>query len=361
MAGLNKDGFQKYGVWAAGILLIAGACAAYWWWPAQKTAAPETATITRRNISSTVTATGSVKSMVGAEVKIGSRISGRVEKIHVAVGDRVEKGQIVVEIDARELEGNVRKAESDLKLAAKNLELSESNFQRIDRLFKQGALSLSQKEVADKELASAQSQFETNRRAVWENAQTQLSYASLRSPISGTVASVSTQEGETVSAGNQAPTFVTVVDLSRLQIDVYVDETDIGKIRVGMPAQIVADAFPTQDFEGTVTAVAPKATILNNVVYYVATVTPTKTNGLLKPDMTVNAVLMLEERKNVLAAPNSAVRKEDGKSFVRLWQNGVATQRPVRVGSRDGKFVEIVDGAKEKDVVIVGDIPVGKP
>ncbi|MHC1760438.1 MAG: efflux RND transporter periplasmic adaptor subunit [Negativicutes bacterium] len=361
MAGLNKGWQRKYSLWIAGILLVAGAGAAYWFWPAQKAAAPETASISRRNISSTVTATGSVKAMVGAEVKIGSRISGRVEKIHVAVGDPVEKGQLVVEIDARELEGNVRKAESDLKLTVKNLELSQANYQRIDRLFRQGALALSQKEVAEKELASSQSQYETNRRAVWENAQTQLSYASLRSPISGTVASVTTQEGETVSAGNQAPTFVTVVDLNRLQIDVYVDETDIAKIRVGMPAQIVADAFPTRDFEGTVTAVAPKATILNNVVYYVATVAPVKTEGLLKPDMTVNAVLMLEERPNVLAAPNAAVRKEDGKTFVRLWQNGAVTQRAVRVGSRDGKYIEIVDGVKEKDVVVVGDIPAGKP
>ena len=361
MSGMKSDGLKKYGGWVAAILVVAGIGTAYLFWPASKAAAPETASVGRRNISSTVTATGSVKAMVGAEVKIGSRISGRVEKIHVAVGDRVEKGQVVVELDSRELEGNARKAEADLKLATKSLELSQANYQRIDSLFQKGALALAQKEVAEKELASAQAQYETSRKAVWENAQTQLSYAFLRSPISGTVASVTTQEGETVSAGNQAPTFVTIVDLNRLQIDVYVDETDIAKIRVGMPAQIVADAYPSRDFEGTVTAVAPKATILNNVVYYVATVTPLKTEGLLKPDMTVNAMLMVEERKNVLAVPAGAVRKEDGKSFVRVWQDGKATLRPVRVGSRDGKFVEIVDGVKEKDSVVVGEIPGGKP
>ena len=361
MSGMKSGGLKKYGGWGAAILIVAVIGVAYLFWPVPKAAAPETASVGRRNISSTVTATGSVKAMVGAEVKIGSRISGRVEKIHVAVGDRVEKGQVVVELDSRELEGNARKAEADLKLATKSLELSQANYQRIDSLFQKGALALAQKEVAEKELASAQAQYETSRKAVWENAQTQLSYAFLRSPISGTVASVTTQEGETVSAGNQAPTFVTIVDLNRLQIDVYVDETDIAKIRVGMPAQIVADAFPSRDFEGTVTAVAPKATILNNVVYYVATVTPLKTEGLLKPDMTVNAMLMVEERKNVLAVPTTAVRKEDGKSFVRLWQDGKATFRPVRVGSRDGKFVEIIDGVKEKDSVVVGEIPGGKP
>jgi len=157
-----------------------------------------------------------------------------------------------------------------------------------------------------------------------------------------------------------ASTFFTVVDLSRLQIDVYVDETDIAKIRVGMSAQVVVDAFPTRDVEGPVTAVAPKATILNNVVYYVATVTPTNPEGLLKPDMMVNAMLMVEERKNVLSVPAPAVRKEEGKSFVRIWQDGKIVLRSVRVGSRDGKFVEIVDGVKEREVVVVGDVPAAK-
>jgi len=349
--------FRKYRVLAAAVLLVFGAALSYWFWPARKAAVADTAVVSRRNISSAVQATGSVKAMVGAEVKIGSRISGRVERIHVAVGERVEKGQVVVELDTRELEGNVRKTEADLRLAAKNLELSRANYQRMDRLFKQGAISLSQKEAAEKELASAESQYDISRQAAWENAQTQLSYAILRSPISGTVAAVTTQEGETVSAGNQAPTFVTVVDLNRLQVDVYVDETDIAKIREGMPAQIVADAFPARDFEGTVTAIAPKATILNNVVYYVATVTPTKPEGLLKPDMTVNVTLIVDERKNVLAVPAAAVRKEDGKTFVRLWQDGNISQRAVRTGSRDGKYIEIIDGVKEKDMVIVGDTP----
>ena len=360
MSGKVQGWLGKKSIWGIGILLVAGLGAAYWLLPAQKVVAPETAVVGRRNISSSVTATGSVKAMVGAEVKIGSRISGRVEKIHVAVGDKVSKDQVVVELDSRELEGNSRKAGADLTLATKNLELSQANYQRVNRLYQQGALSLAQKEAADKELAAAQAQYDTSRQTVWENARTQLSYAFLRSPISGTVASVTTQEGETVSAGNQAPTFVTVVDLNRLQIDVYVDETDIAKIRVGMPAQIVVDAFPTRDFEGTVTAVAPKATILNNVVYYVATVTPTNPEGLLKPDMTVNAMLMVEERKNVLAVPAPAVRKEEGKSFVRIWQDGKIALRPVRVGSRDGKFVEIVEGVKEREVVVVGDVAAAK-
>lgn len=341
--------------WMVITLVLVGLAGAYWYWPGQKAVVPDTASVGRRNISSTVSATGNVKAMVGAEVKIGARISGRVDKIHVAVGDRVEKGQVVVELDSRELEGNARKAQAELTLANKSLELSRANFDRTNRLFQQGALSLAQKETVEKELAASQAQYDSSRQAVWENAQTQLTYAVLRSPISGTVASVTTQEGETVSAGNQAPTFVTVVDLSRLQVDVYVDETDIAKIRQGMPAQIVADAFPTRDFEGTVTAIAPKATIINNVVYYVATVTPTKPEGLLKPDMTVNAVLMMEERKNVLAVPIAAVRKEEGKAFVSLWQDDKAVQRAVRVGSRDGKYIEIVEGLKEKDVVVVGE------
>ena len=117
-----------------------------------------------------------------------------------------------------------------------------------------------------------------------------------------------------------------------------------------------------KDIEGmgvTVTRLSPAASVPTRT--FTAEVSIPNPEGLIKVGMFANAEVVGQERKNVLAVPTTAVRKEDGKSFVRLWQYGKATLRPVRVGSRDGKFVEIVDGVKEKDSVVVGEIPGGKP
>lgn len=374
-----------------------------------KQSSTETATTTtpviRRTINANVSATGAIKPMVGAEVKVGSRISGRVEKLLVSVGSQVEKGQVIVEIDARELTGNLMKAQADIQLAearldsyltgarkeeraiavatvqqaTQNMEVSTANYKRYLTLYDAGAISKSQIELAEKEWIAAKSQQEISNqqsqvaqnkylpadinmadaqvmqaRASLLNSQTQLSYATIRSPISGTVASVTTQEGETVSASNQAPTFVTIVNLSQLQVDVYIDETDVGKIKVGQKAGIVVDAYPAKDFEGEVTAISPRATLVNNVVYYIATVKLENLEGLLKPDMTANVSILLEQRPNVLAVPNLAIKKENGKAYVQVLVEGKVLARTVKLGLKDQRFTEVIEGIGEGEQVVLG-------
>lgn len=179
------------------------------------------------------------------------------------------------------------------------------------------------------------------------------SFATITAPISGIVASVATQEGETVAAGLSAPTFLTIVDLGRLQVNAFVDEVDIGKVKAGLAASFTVDAFPSRDFSGRVAAIYPTATIQDNVVKYVVAVDiDSGYAGSLRPEMTANVRIRVDER-TVLAIPARAIRRENGASVVYVRVDGKPQSRAVRLGWRDGGWVEIVEGLKVGERVFV--------
>jgi RND family efflux transporter MFP subunit len=181
--------------------------------------------------------------------------------------------------------------------------------------------------------------------------------------MSGVVASVSTQQGETVTSGSaapQAPTFVTIIDLNRLQVDAYVDETDIGKVHVGQEATFSVDAFPDREFIGKVTAIYPKALIQQNVVTYDVVVAIDNREGLLRPDMTTNTTITVAKREKVLAVPNQAVRREDGDRVVFVQDGGQLVRRSVKTGWKDKTYTEVLSGLKDGERVVVGDTENGK-
>ena len=187
-----------------------------------------------------------------------------------------------------------------------------------------------------------------------EYAKVQLGYTRITSPTSGVIASVSTQEGETVSASLAAPTFLSIIDLRRLEVQAYVDETDIGKIRIGQQATFTVDTYPDTDFQGYVTAIYPKAVIQDNVVNYIVTVKIAGTAGkILRPEMTTNVTITLESRKNVLAVPTSAISREQGERYVTVIEGDKRTQRKVKAGWKDNGFTEISSGLQEGDIILV--------
>lgn len=386
---------------AVGIVLVA-----LLGWLRQETAADpdvsgEVVTVSPRTFSATVVALGAVKPQIGAEVRIGSRISGRVGRLRANVGDRVDKGQIIAELETAELDALIGQRRAELKLTeAKHAEFetlapeeeararadvrrfeaeathAAEEWNRHQALF-EGLLSpRATADAARERHLVAQAQLESSRRTlevvrtgnaerrkqaaadverartVLERALVDRSFTVLRSPIPGIVASVSTQEGETVAAGLSAPTFVTIVDLDRLQLNAYVDEVDIGKIAAGQTTVFTVDAFPARDFEGRVAAVYPTATIQDNVVKYVVAVAFDGAYGqLLRPEMTANVRIQLEKR-TVLAVPARSVRREDGRSVVYVQNGDQAEPRAVRPGWRDGSWVEIVEGLSAGDRVL---------
>jgi RND family efflux transporter MFP subunit len=223
-------------------------------------------------------------------------------------------------------------------------------------------------DVARAQLSSARREFDLAQREVRAEharasaalalAEVERSFTVIRAPIAGTIASVSTQEGETVAAGLNAPTFVTIVDLRRLQVHAYVDEVDIAKVHLGQQASFAVDAYPARDFNGRIGAIYPSATIQDNVVKYVVAIdVADDSTELLRPEMTAS-VHIAQESRSVLAIPARAVRRQNGRNVVYVRGPGGDESRPVRTGWRDGPFIEIIDGLRNGERIVL-DPPTG--
>jgi HlyD family secretion protein len=342
--------------------LIAMGVAAVWWtrvaWiqPQNAAAEAQVVRVARRDLASVVKATGIIKPRVGAEVRVGSRVSGVVKRLHVRIGDRVSKNQLLAELDDRDLVARRDEAAATAQQADANLSYATTDVERKRRLSAEGVLARSDLDLAERAAAVSEQQV-TAARASLEYAETQLTYTRIVAPIAGVVASVSTQEGETVAASFAAPTFVTLIDLSRLEVWAYVDETDIGRIRVGQHARFTVDTYGDHQFEGRVTAVYPKAEIRDNVVNYVTVVRfEAPRDQILRPEMTTAVLVTIGAREEVLALPIRAVRKDSDHAFVLVQRGDRIERRSVTTGTRDDNYWEIVDGLHEGDEVLIGDV-----
>jgi len=315
----------------------------------------QTVPVVRRDIGSSVLATGIIKPMVGAEVKVGSRVSGVVERLRAQIGDLVEAGQIIAELDDAEFKAKLDQNTAALERAEADLEYAGINLERQRSLLKKNFTSRQQVDLAENAYKTALAQVEQAKANV-DFARVQLGYTRIYAPISGVIASISTQEGETVAASLAAPTFVNLIDLKRLEVQTYVDETDIGKIKTDLEAVFTVDTYSDMDFEGKVTAIYPKAVIEDNVVNYIVTVEITDfKDKILRPEMTASVTILLETRKNVLVVPTSAITREGGERFVTVLENGNRVRRKVRIGWREGSYTEIVSGLKEGENVVISE------
>ena len=315
----------------------------------------EVARVVRRDLASVVKATGVVKPMVGAEVRVGSSVSGVVARLFVRIGDRVQKGQLLAELDSRELVARRDSAEAALQLSQANWRYALADLRRKRDLSSAQVIAPSELDLAQQAHSVAEQQCK-QAQANLADANTQLGYARIFAPIAGIVESVSTQEGETVAASFAAPTFVTLLDLSRLEVWAYVDETDIGRIRAGQAARFTVDTYGDQEFEGRVVAVHPQAEIRDNVVDYVTVVKfEQPRDRVLRPEMTTTVRIALEQHSNVLALPIRAVRRDGGGQFVVTRKGNAIERRRVVTGMRDESYWEILDGLNEGDAVLVGE------
>jgi HlyD family secretion protein len=312
--------------------------------------------VVRRDVGTIVKATGIIKPRVGAEVRVGSRISGVVTRLYVRIGDRVEKGHLLAELDDRDLMARRDEAEAALQQTDVNLAYATTDLQRKRRLSAEGVISQSEVDLAERAAAVAEKTVAAARASL-AYATTQLAYARIEAPIAGVVASVSTQEGETVAASFAAPTFVTLLDLARLEVWTYIDETDIGRVRIGQPARFTVDTYGDHEFEGRVTTIYPKAEIRDNVVNYVSVIRfdPPR-DRTLRPEMTTTVQIPLEMRPNVLVVPIRAVRRSGEQTFVLLRRGDTIERRLVTTAIRDDTYWEISEGLREGDEVLVGDV-----
>jgi RND family efflux transporter MFP subunit len=302
-------------------------------------------------LNETVVATGVVRPVTGAEVNVGSRISGTVVNLPVAVGERVEVGQLLAELDATALEAQADEARADVALSVPRIELAESILRRRQQLAENGLASEEDLETAENNLAVARAQLQADQ-ARLRSAQIALSYTRVTAPINGVVAEVSTREGETVAAAFAAPNFVTIIDLDRLEVLAYVDETDIGRVFVGQHASFTVDTYPAVEITAVVTAIQPRAELLGSVVNYLVRLEFEPSEDIvLRPEMTAHVRIVVAERDAVLTVPRTTIKRTVGRQYVIVQRGAEWAEQDVQTGWRSESTVEIVSGVREGDVL----------
>jgi RND family efflux transporter MFP subunit len=346
----------KKGYWTVGSTLIATTIAAtlYVWSGSEaesNTDLRQTATVSMGTLNETVMATGVIRPVTGAEVNVGSRISGTVVSLPVAVGDRVEIGQLLAELDATALEAQADEARADVALSVPRIELAESILTRRQRLAKNGLTSTEDLDTAENDLAVARAQLQADK-ARLRSAEIALSYTRVTAPINGVVAEVSTREGETVAAAFAAPNFVTIIDLDRLEVLAYVDETDISRVFVGQQASFTVDTFPNVEFTAEVKAIQPRAELQGSVVNYLARLEfEPSADFVLRPEMTAHVRIVVEERDAVLTAPRATIKRVVGRQYVVVQRGGQWVEQDIQTGWRSESSVELLSGVREGDVL----------
>ena len=310
-----------------------------------------TARVAFGSLNETITATGVIRPVTGAEVNVGSRISGTVVSLPVKVGDRVATGEVLAELDSTALQAEADEAHADVNLAIPRVELAESTLARREKLAKKGLASAEDLEIARRDLAVARAQLAANL-ARQRSAEIELDYTRITAPIDGVVAEVSTREGETVAAAFAAPNFVTIIDLDRLEVLAYVDETDIGRVVVGQESRFNVDTFPDVEFTAMVAAIQPRAELQGSVVNYLVRLEFERSDEyILRPEMTAHVRIVVDERDEVLTAPRATIKRTTGRQYV-VVQNGADwIERDVRTGWRSDSTVEFLSGVQEGDVL----------
>lgn len=305
----------------------------------------------RHMVGNTVNATGTVRLRVGSEVRVGAQLSGIVKKLNVTVGSHVHAGDLIAEIDDAPIQARLAQAEAQAELDRASMDRAAVNSERAQKLEAEGLIPVQQEQDLQLALMEAKAKHEKSLRDR-DLVKVDLGYVAIRAPINGTVASVSTQEGETVAASFTAPTFVTIIGDGALQLVAMVDETDIANVMSSNPVVFTVDSYPSRDFPGVVESIAPKATIISGVVNYEVTIDITKDAQMLKPDMTANVSVQTAQHE-ALTLPAATLQRDGEQSFVYVPGKDGPEKRPVVVGNKDGGIIEIKKGISPGDVVLV--------
>ena len=324
-------------------------------------------------LQNSVTATGTIEAVTS--VTVGTQVSGIVNKLYVDYNSQVKKGQVIAELDKTNLLSELNTAKANLASATSNLSYQAANMNRYQTLYKKGLVSADEYENALLTYRQAKEQVASSKENV-QKAQTNLGYATITSPIDGTVISKSVEEGQTVAASFNTPELFTIAkDLTNMQVVANVDEADIGGVKEGDRVTFTVDAYPDDTFEGTVKQVRLEATTTNNVVTYEVVISAPNTDLKLKPGLTANVTIYTQEHSGVLAVANKALRftptKETvgkdmkivdckGKNKVWTLSDKTLTAHSVTIGQTDGVHTEIIKGIK-KGQKIVTEIIVNTP
>ncbi|MDP3539475.1 MAG: efflux RND transporter periplasmic adaptor subunit [Azonexus sp.] len=318
--------YQRPVLWFGALFLILVA-AGLWYWQARRAdnAAPiySTQTVARGNLTLTVTANGTLQPT--RTINIGSELSGTVRKVNVDVNDRLTKGQVLVELDPSKLNDQILGSRASVAAAralvgqtVATVKESTASLARLEAVARLSGGKVPSKAELDSGRATHERAMadETSARAGVANAlatlstnQINLDKASIRAPSNGIVLTRSVEPGNAVAASLQAVTLFSVAeDLSALRLQVYVDEADVGSVKVGQNAVFTVSAYPSRQYPAQITRVAFGSTITDNVVTYLTYLGVDNTDLTLRPGMTATATITAKQRSDVLLVPNTALR-----------------------------------------------------
>ncbi len=364
----RRRGVRIRGTWVwLAIALALGLAALLAWWAMQRPAAVKyvTAPISRGVVARTVSATGTVNPVL--TIIVGSYVSGVIQEMYCDYNTRVKKGQLCAKIDPRPYKAALDQAQGQLARDTAQLEGARLNLSRYAVLKDQDSIA---KQTYDDQLALVHQLAGTVKldRAAVETAQVNLGYTSIVSPVDGTVVARNITIGQTVAASFQTPTlFLIATDLTRMQVDTNVSESDIGAVKVGNDATFTVEAFNDRVFEGKVVQVRQAPQTVQNVVTYDVVVAVSNDEFLLKPGMTATVAIVTDRREAAVRIPDQALRyTPSGESVgarpkaheAHAWvvRNGKPILVALTVGLDDDAFSEVVQGALAPgDQVIVGE------
>lgn len=314
---------RKFAAWAVFVVALAGGGFGVWRWrtaSAEPDVSYRTAPVVKRTISARVTASGTLQATVTVEV--GAQVSGRIAQLFADFNSTVKKGQIIAKLDPQLFVAAVERERANHAAAKAGVTRAEAQqkdaelaLRRAKSLNDQGLASASELQTAETNLAVAVAQTEVARatlqqqRAALNQAQVNLSYTNILSPIDGVVISRDVDVGQTVAASLQAPVLFTIAeDLEKMEVHTNVAEGDVGRLEPGMAAWFTVDAFPGQRFKGTISQIRNAAQTVQNVVTYDAVIAVDNEDLRLRPGMTATTTIVFAEREGVLAVPNAAMR-----------------------------------------------------
>ena len=430
---------KKYLFWASTVILLVG----FFWVRPQIFAVKESAVsipfqlaeVKKGEIFARVTTTGTVNPVLS--VTVSTQVSGTIKELPLEVNTRVKKGQLIARLDqdlfrAELLQSQARLEDAQANLARENagvkmqkdqidasIAIIEASYRNVEEKYKRASELYRRELISKDEFESAKAEWEMGRsrlketsaridetkvkeaniraaeaqvkraRAELKMKQVELNRSVIRAPISGIIIEKNVEAGQTVAASLQSPPLVTIAELTEMKVDAWVDEADIGRVKVGQKVRFQVDSYPSRIFRGRVVRIYPSPQIQTNVVTYDTEIHVDNGDLALKPGMTANVTIILARKNGVLIAPLTSLRVRrreirkvypevgksrrrgprrspeeraararkrflEGKGRVWVYRNGKPERIRIRFGATDARSMEITDGLKEGDRVVVG-------
>ena len=383
---------KKVMIWVVIVVVVVVAGWVYFR-PGQDPAA-STPELTRRGVAArgdlmvSISAVGTVQPIHAVEIK--SKASGEITKLGAEVGDLVRTGDLLVRLDPTEVRNDYEQAKADAEVAKVTVEQRRKDLERQKGLFERKLISEFDYDAARLAYEQANAQEVRAQAALSTNAE-RLADTEIRSPVDGLVLSRQIEEGQIIASGVSSYTggtlLYTIANMSQVYVVADVDETDIGRVQLGLPARVVADAYPEQEFDGQVLRIAPLAKVEQNVTMFEVTIVVDNEDGFLKAGMNADVEMVIDQATDAVLVPIRAVQtraarpdsaggharmarvadssgvKRGGfppngrpgghmRQFVQVVENGQVVDRPVRVGLTNLDYAQIVEGVQPGDSIV---------